>query len=83
MADNLFTKLLNNVFVPLYELALGVTFAWFLFGAMFYMWQTNKEEAREKLRSHLLWGGIGLFIMFSIGGLFKLFDSVLGGIFTF
>ena len=46
-----------------------------------YMWQMNKEEAREKSRQHLLWGGIGLFIMFSIGGLFKLLSSIFGGVF--
>lgn len=78
---DLFTRFVTDIFSPIYQLALGLSFAYFLFGAMMYMWQMNKEEAREKSRQHLLWGGIGLFIMFSIGGLMKILSSIFGGIF--
>ncbi len=80
---DLLTKFINSVFVPLYQLFLGATFAYFLFGVMWYMWQMNNPDVRDKAREHLLWGGIGLFIMFSVGGLFKLFSGVFTGIFTF
>jgi hypothetical protein len=78
---DLFTRFMNDIFAPIYGLGLGLSFAYFLFGAMMYMWQMNNEEARSKSRQHLLWGGIGLFIMFSIGGLMKLLSGVFGGIF--
>lgn len=76
------TQFVDNILTPLYQLALGLSFAYFMFGAMYYMWQMDKEEAREKSRQHLLWGGIGLFIMFSIGGIMKLFTTIFGSFFS-
>jgi hypothetical protein len=79
---DLFAQFVNNILTPLYQLLLGLSFAYFLFGAMMYMWRMDQEEVREKARQHLLWGTIGLFIMFSIGGLITLFTNIFGSFFS-
>jgi len=79
---DLLESFINNIFNPLYQLFVGISFAYFLGAAAFYMWQMDNEEARVKSRQHLLWGGIGLFIIFSIGGIMKIFESFFGGMFN-
>lgn len=79
---DLFQNFVDNILTPLYQLAVGLSFAYFLGAAALYMFQMDKEEAREKSRQHLLWGGIGLFIVFSIGGLMKLLETIVGGVFS-
>ncbi len=79
---DLFQTFVDNILTPLYQLSVGIALVYFLGAAAYFMFQMDKEDAREKSRQHLLWGGIGLFIVFSIGGIMKLFENIFGGIFN-
>ena len=72
-------------FSPIYQLVAVCTFVYFLYGvARFVLDLANSNPERETLgRSHLLWGLIGLFIIFSIGGILPWFNDFFGGMFKY
>lgn len=80
-ADAIFVKFAENILSPIYQLALGISLAYFLFGVMMFVFSMNNEEARSKGKAHLLYGTLGLFIMFSIGALFNIVQAVAGKLF--
>jgi hypothetical protein len=78
---DLFNSVINNIITPVYQLIVGCTLVYFLGAAAFYIWQSDNDEARSNAKQHLLWGGIGLFMMFSVGGILAFIDKLLGGAF--
>lgn len=56
-----------------------IAFAFFLFGVARYFMSSgaNAEENRQKGRQHMLWGIIGLFVLFSIWGIINMFLKLL------
>lgn len=81
--EEVLQKIMTEVFSPLYELAVGIAFVYFMYGAFRYIVDMNNPEKKNFGRSHLLWGLVGLFIILSVGGILKLFDSIFGSMFTF
>ena len=81
--DSLINTFYSDFFSPLYQLAVGVTFAYFLFGVGLYIFQLNNEEARSKAKQHMLWGLVGLFIVFSVGGILQALSGAIGGMFAY
>ncbi len=81
-ADSISDQLANNILTPLIGLASMVAFVYFLFGiARFFVTKDQNDDARIKLRTHLMWGFLGLFIIFSIGGIISVISS-FGGSFN-
>ncbi|OGZ17373.1 MAG: hypothetical protein A2494_00715 [Candidatus Lloydbacteria bacterium RIFOXYC12_FULL_46_25] len=52
--------------------------AYFVYGVVSYIWNPDNEEAREKGRSSMFWGVIGMFIMVSVFGIMKFLISSIG-----
>lgn len=65
---------LNPVIGLLFAIALVV----FLWGVVEFLLQSDSEEAREKGKSHMLWGVIGMFIMFSVFAIIRLIAGTIG-----
>ncbi len=82
-ADQILGNVVKYVFSPLYQLAVGVAFIYFLYGAFMFIVNINDPEKKNIGKSHLLWGTIGLFIILSVGGILKLFNDVFGGMFQY
>lgn len=75
-----FNDLVENILSPLLGLVSMGALVYFLFGVMrYFIDKDQNEEARTKLKAHLAWGLIGLFIIFSIGGIVSLVSSFGGG----
>lgn len=81
--DAIFAKVVSGIFNPIYQLLVGVAFIYFLFGVVKFIYDMNDPEKKSFGKSHLLWGLIGLFIIFSIGGILPIFNSIFGGMFTY
>ena len=79
--DQVFSGYVGYILSPIYQLAVGVALAYFLYGVFMFILNMNKEEARTNGKNHLLYGTIGLFIIFSIGAIFEAMSSYLGGAF--
>jgi hypothetical protein len=81
--DDVFEKVMTEVFMPLYELAVGIAFLYFMYGAFMFMVNLQDPEKKNIGKQHLLWGTIGLFIILSVGGILAIFNSVFEGMFVF
>lgn len=79
--DELFKNIINSFFQPLLTFFVVIAFLYFLYGGMMFMAGMNDPEKREKGKLHLLWGSIGLFIMLSIGGILRIINTAIGGMF--
>ena len=79
--DQILTNLIREFFTPLYQLAVGVSIIYFLYGVAKYVLDLNNPEKKTFGRSHLLWGTVGLFIILSVGGILRALNDVLGGMF--
>lgn len=81
--EQIFKKIVTEVFSPLYELAVGVAFLYFFYGVFCFIRDMNDPERKNIGKQHLLYGTIGLFIILSVGPILKLFNSMSGGMFQF
>ena len=81
--DQVLQKVIDQVFGPLYQLVVGIAVIYFFYGVFKFVLDMNDPEKKNKGKEHLLWGTIGLFIILSVGGILKLFNSVFGGLFTY
>jgi succinate dehydrogenase/fumarate reductase cytochrome b subunit len=69
-------KIVNDAVMPLlYALA----FLLFLIGMVRYFFLEQGEEGREKGKQLMLWGIIGLAVMFSVWGIVRVFLTLLPG----
>lgn len=81
--EQVFERIVTEVFSPLYGLVAACAFVYFLYGGFRFIVDMNDPEKKNLGKSHLLWGTVGLFIIFSVGGILRIFNDVLGGMFTF
>lgn len=76
MAENFNTvgyKLLDQIVNPGIYLLSSLAFVWFLYGVVnFILARVNgDEDGIKKGKQHMLWGLIGLIIIFSAGSIYK------------
>ena len=81
--EEVLANIVNEIFSPLYALAAACAFVYFLFGVTRFIIDMNDPERKNIGKSHLLYGTIGLFIIFSVGGILQWFNDTLGGLFQF
>ena len=77
-ADAVLQGLVNEVFNPVYRLAVACAFTYFLYGIVKYMHDLRNPQDKNTGKRHLLWGTIGLFIIFSVGGIINWFGDMFG-----
>ena len=73
--DKVITYFLN----PIYQIVVVVAFLYFLFGIVFFLFQMNNPDMRDRARSHLFYGLIGLFIILSVGAIIRFFNDLVDG----
>lgn len=76
--DVLLQNVVTEIFNPLYKAAVAVAFIYFLYGGVKYMHDLRNPEDKNTGKQHLFWGTIGLFIIFSVGGILGLFADMFG-----
>jgi len=74
-----FVKTLNQeVLFPIIALLSAFAFLFFIYGAVVYIFNGGNETAREKGKSHIMYGIIGLLIMVSAWGILSLVAGSIG-----
>lgn len=74
------SKLFYNIIDPLVLLLFAVGLLVFVFGIVEFLYGLNAEtEARENGKKHMLWGLVGMFIMFVAYSLVLLIVDAVGG----
>lgn len=73
-------KIKSDIIQPIIYLLFAVAVMYFLFGLMEFVRNQDNEEARGAGQKHMLWGIIGLAIMFSVYGILYLINQTVAGI---
>jgi hypothetical protein len=81
--EQILQNVITEIFSPLYMLAVGIAFLYFLYGVLRFILDMNDPEKKNIGKNHMLWGTIGLFIILSVGGILKLFNELFDGMFKF
>lgn len=81
--EQILQNVIIEIFSPLYKLAVGIAFLYFLYGVLRFILDMNEPDKKNIGKQHMLWGTIGLFIIFSVGGILKLFNELFDGMFKF
>ena len=67
--DELIGVVTNSVLQPIVMLLFALASILFLWGVVEFLINRDNEEERDKGKRHMLWGLIGLAIMFSVNGI--------------
>ena len=81
--ETLFQNIIMGFVNPLYQLVVVCTFLYFLYGAAKFVYDINDPDKKNTGKSHLFWGLIGLFIVFSVGGIIPFINNIFGGLFVY
>lgn len=76
-------NIVNEIYAPAYKFMVGISALYFLFGVVKYIYDMRNPSDKAVGKDHLLWGTIGLFIVFSVGGILRLFGSMFDGLFIY
>jgi predicted membrane protein len=79
-SNDVFQRVVDLIFVPMYKLALAITALYFFYGIAHFMYYMNDPEKKNLGKQHLLWGSIGMFIILSIGGIISILGGLFGGL---
>lgn len=69
----------NEIMVYVVTLLAAASVIIFLWGIVKYLFKGSSDEARRKGRKLMLWGMLGLFVIFGIWGILELLTSFYGG----
>jgi len=69
---------INRVLInPLIILLFALAAVYFIYGVVKYLLSPDDVKIRESSKTHMLWGIIGMFIMFSVFGIMTLILNTL------
>ena len=70
---------INSVIInPLITLLFALALVFFLWGVFQYVWQEESDAARRDGKNHMLWGLLGMFVMFAVFAIMKLIADTIG-----
>ncbi len=75
--DKFLGKVTDAILDPVIKLLFAVAFIMFFWGVVEFLMKANSEGNQEDGKRHMLWGIIGLVIMFSVWGLLNIVQSSL------
>ncbi len=78
--DSLIGKISANILNPLVLLFAAIATIYFLWGVFEFIRDYDNSEARSVGARHMLWGVIGMFIIFSAFGIMNLIADTIQSI---
>jgi succinate dehydrogenase/fumarate reductase cytochrome b subunit len=76
--SNFLNALNTHVLVPIMTLLALAAFAYFIYGVVMYIRDAGDPEKRKTGNKHLLWGIIGLVIIFGANAIIAILRSMIG-----
>lgn len=74
----LLAKIYEQLLNPLIALLFALALLYFMYGIFEFIKGSDSEDARKTGGQHILWGFIGLLIMFSVYGILRVLTNTLG-----
>lgn len=71
-------KLNANILQPIIQILFAVAIGYFFYGVMKFVMNQDNDEAQEEGKKHMLWGIVGIAIMFSVYGILNFINSTVG-----
>lgn len=72
---DLIVKNITETFIdPIITLFYVLAFLYFFWGMALFVLNSNDQKKRQEGRDHMMWGVIGLFIVFSVWGILNFVD---------
>ena len=84
--DRFFQNIMTYLFNPILKIITVIAFLYFLYGVMIFIMNKSNDKAGTDInngKAHLVYGLIGLFIIFSVNGILALLNNTIGGLFGF
>lgn len=78
--SSIIDKVKSEIIQPIIALLIAVAVGYFLFGLMEFVRNQDNETAQEEGKRHMLWGVIGIAIMFSVYGILNLINTTAIGL---
>lgn len=72
------TKVSTVVLDPIIALLFGVAIIVFWWGVAEYFWQSDSSAARKIATQHMIWGVLGMFIMFAAFAIIRIIANTIG-----
>ena len=76
--DEIIGVVKSSLIRPVEGLLFALATLVFIYGVVEYMAGASNEEARTKGKTHMIWGLVGLFIMFSVSGIIAVLKNFFG-----
>lgn len=70
--EEILSKVKSEILVPVVELLFVLALVYFLWGVVQFIMHSSSPDGRKDGQQHMLWGIIGLAIMFSVFGIMNL-----------
>ena len=77
--DVLLVRVNDQIVTPLLWILFGLATLYFLYGIFEFVKNADSAEKRTEGGKHILWGLIGMFIMFSTVGIINLILGTMSG----
>ncbi|MEK7182214.1 MAG: hypothetical protein AAB679_00420 [Patescibacteria group bacterium] len=74
LLDKISDQIINPVILLLFVLA----FLYFIWGVTQYVIKADSDEQREQGKQHMMWGIIGMFIMFAVERIIEIIKNTIG-----
>lgn len=76
--DTLLGNIATEILDPLLLLLVVIAFLVFIWGVIEFIANADNSDARQTGRRHIIWGIVGLFIMFGVLGIMSFIKNTLG-----
>ncbi len=73
-------KLVDQAINPVLYFLFALAIAVFIWGIIKFIYAADNEDARDTGKKHLVWGIIGLFIMFAVWGIIAIIRNFIGSL---
>lgn len=69
---NFMNKVIEAILNPLIGLLFSVAVVYFLWGLFVFIKEQDNADAQEEGKRHMLWGIVGIFLMFAVYGILEI-----------
>jgi hypothetical protein len=71
------SKITTLLLTPVMYLLIALSMLYFFWGVALFIFNAESAEKRKEGVNHMLWGGIGLFIIASVWGIINFVDATI------